>query len=424
MSNHPVAQEELMAYLDGELSTDRSLIAVAHLERCLECQELAADLRGVSQKLMAWEVEPSSPRMVSEIDAALEKRQREPGKIAAPDKTSWRNRFIVRRWVWAGGLAAACVIVGLGLKLTILNRDTIQLARETGLSAPTARAQRFISVGGLPAADQKSKVSIQADPAAGPVNGKQFDRLEQFSELQTPPKLGDSVNIAGPMIARTAGLTLTTRDFDNARSTLDDILKRHRGYIGQLTVNTTAGAARNFTATLRIPADQLQSTINDLRKLGRVESESQSGEEVTAQYVDLEARLKNVRNTEQRLIDLLRQRTGKLSDVLAVETEIDRVRGEIESMEAERKALANRVDFATVNATVAEDYKEQLQVVPTTTSSRLRNAAVEGYRTMVDGVISLVLFLFSYAPSLLLWAALLFFPVRALWRRFTRNAAS
>src|SRR5215467_9195423 len=56
-SNHPIEQEELMAYLDGELATDRAVAAAAHLEHCAECQELAADLRKLSQEMMAWEVE-------------------------------------------------------------------------------------------------------------------------------------------------------------------------------------------------------------------------------------------------------------------------------------------------------------------------------------------------------------------------------
>ncbi len=88
----------------------------------------------------------------------------------------------------------------------------------------------------------------------------------------------------GPMIVRTAGVTLTTRDFDQARAGLDDILQRHRGYVGELNVDTPVGVGRTLTATLRVPADQLDATLDELRKLGRVEVESQSGQEITAQY--------------------------------------------------------------------------------------------------------------------------------------------
>ena len=161
-----------------------------------------------------------------------------------------------------------------------------------------------------------------------------------------------------------------------------------------------------------------------MKTVGRVVSESQSGQDVTSQYVDLQARLGNARNTEQRLTDLLRDRTGKLSDVLEVEQELDRVRGQIEQMEAERKTMAHQVSFATLNATITEDYKAQLEVVPPSTSTRLSNAAVDGYRSLVDGVVSLILFLLSTGPTLLLWGAILFFPARMVWRKIRHSAVS
>jgi hypothetical protein len=225
------------------------------------------------------------------------------------------------------------------------------------------------------------------------------------------------------MIIRTADLSLITKEFDKARANVEAILKRHRGYVGELKVGGAAGSGRTLNATLRVPADQLDASLTELKTLGRVESESQSGQDITSQYVDLQARLGNARNTEQRLTELLRQRTGKLSDVLEVEQEVDRVRGEIEQMEAERKTMSNQVSFATLNATISEDYKAQLQVVPPSTSTRLSNAAVEGYKSMVDGIVSLVLFLLEDGPTLLLWGAVLFFPARLLWKRVRRGFA-
>jgi hypothetical protein len=129
-------------------------------------------------------------------------------------------------------------------------------------------------------------------------------------------------------------------------------------------------------------------------------------------------------HTEERLSGLLRDRTGKLSDVLAVEQELDRVRGEIEQMQAERKNTAKQVNYATLHATITEDYQAQLQVVPPSTFTRLCNAAIEGYRGMVDEVLGLVLFLLSFGPSLLLWGAILFFPARLVWKKVRRSFAS
>jgi hypothetical protein len=225
------------------------------------------------------------------------------------------------------------------------------------------------------------------------------------------------------MIARTAGLTLTTKEFDKTRADLEEILKRHSGYMGELKVNAPTDAGRSLTATLRIPAAQLDAAMAELKKLGRVENESQGGEEVTQQYVDLRARLANGIHTEQRLTEILRTRTGKLQDVLKVELEIDRVRGEIEQMQAEKKELSKRVAFATLNTTVQEEYFARLQGTPPSTGSRFRNAAVDGYNTVVEGLIDVGLFLLSAGPSLLLWAAILFFPARWVWKKLRHKFA-
>jgi hypothetical protein len=230
-----------------------------------------------------------------------------------------------------------------------------------------------------------------------------------------------STALTGPMIIRTAGLSLITKDFDKARTQVEEIMHRRRGYVGTLKVTGAAQGGRSLTASLRIPAAQLDSTLAELKTLGRLDSESQNGEDVTSQYVDLNARLDNSRHTEQRLTDLLQNRTGKLSDVLSVENELARVRGEIESMEAERKTMANQVDFATINLTITEDYRAQLQVVPPSTSTRLSNAAVEGYRNLTDGLMSVALFFLESGPSLLLWVAILFFPARFAWRKLRHS---
>jgi len=219
------------------------------------------------------------------------------------------------------------------------------------------------------------------------------------------------------MIVRTAELSVTTNKFDQARGAVEEILKRHKGYVGELNVNTPTGSARSLTGALRVPAAQLDAALADFKTLGRVERETQGGEEVTQRYVDLEARLTNARHTEQRLSDMLRDRTGKLSDVLAVEMQISRVRGEIEQMEAERKGLKNQVDYATLSITVSEDYKAELKVVPPSTSTQIRNAAVEGYRNLVDGLLGVFLWLLSVLPALLVWCALLFLPARFAWKK-------
>jgi hypothetical protein len=222
-----------------------------------------------------------------------------------------------------------------------------------------------------------------------------------------------------PMIARTVNLTMMVKDFAASRLALDQILARHHGYFAQLEVNTQEGTPHNLTASLRIPAPELAATLVEIRSVGRVLNETQSGEEVTRQHQDLALRLQNARETEERFRAILAQHTGKLADVLSVEQEIARVRGEIEEMEAEQKTLEHRVDFATVELRLSEEYKAQIDVPDNSVSTRVHNAFVAGYNHASETIFGIVLFLEEYGPVMLIWLAVLALPVLA-WRRYKR----
>jgi chromosome segregation ATPase len=225
------------------------------------------------------------------------------------------------------------------------------------------------------------------------------------------------------MIARTVSLSIVVKDFESSHTALEAILARHKGYAASLNVSTPQDAARTLQASLRIPAPQLASALAELKALGRVEGETQNGEEVTQQHTDLVARLKNSRETEQRLQDVLRTRTGKVKDVLEVEEEIARVRGEIEQMKAEQKTLEHRVDFAAIDLKLAEEYKAQLSSPAPSVGMQVRNAAINGFRNAFESLLGIVLFFAESGPTLILWLAILFIPAWLIWRRYRRAHA-
>jgi len=408
--SHPIEPEELMAYLDGELTANRATATAAHLGECAECQSVVAGFRGVSQNLKTWKAELAESEMPQAIATALAESRPESREVSPAHRRSWRE-VLGQHWAilaWAGAVAAVLLVMF----------GTVRL--------PGGDANRaFTSVASQMGDSGSDRDRIPLRESTGPTSaGKPAETVLLIAPEEKEAATGHDLVSNGPMIIRSAQLSLITKEFDKARANLEAILKRHRGYVGELKAGGGTGSGRALTATLRVPADQLDATLTEVKTLGRVESESQSGQDVTSQYVDLQARLANARNTEQRLTDLLRHRTGKLSDVLEVEKELDRVRGEIEQMEAERKNMSNQVSYATLNATIAEDYKAQLQVVPPSTSTRLSNAAIEGYRSMADGVVSLALFLLSNGPSLLLWGVVLFFPARLVWKKVRSSFAA
>jgi hypothetical protein len=148
--------------------------------------------------------------------------------------------------------------------------------------------------------------------------------------------------------------------------------------------------------------------------------ESMNGKDVTAQIVDVAARLSNARNTEKRLLVLLQRRTGALEDVLAAEREMARVREEIERFDAQRKSLDRRVTYATVNLVVMEETPAALNLGPRPVTGRFRDAFVTGLTEAVETALGLTLLLLRVAPTLLLWVAVLAWPVLLLVRRTRR----
>jgi len=271
----------------------------------------------------------------------------------------------------------------------------------------------------------------------GSKESKEFDRIELAAKIFTPPPSAhapvsangesggklDDFKMSGPMIARTASLAITVKDFAASRAKLDTILARHHGYAADLTLSTPESSARSFSTSLRIPAPEFQATIAELRSLGRVELEKQTGEEVTQQHADLVARLKNSREEESRLQAILVQRTGKIEDVLKVEEEIASVRGEIESMEADQKSLEHRVDFATVDLNLREEYKAQLDAPADSAVTRLHNATIDGLHHAWDVSLGIVLWFVEYGPAILIYLCLFGIPAFLLWRRYKKMQA-
>ncbi len=404
-----------MAYLDSELPADRASHVAAHLEQCGECRAWIAESRTLSERLTDWQVEPAPVSLSEHVTAAIQKGEIKPQATTMPLSARQQHPlFGLPRWAWAA-TGTACVLFLIAF--LVISPFTSRRSAMISVLNPAPSREEVWPLPTSPAASPRAQGIVGGVPGGVPegeiggVAGGALDKLTGGGGggEQNPP-------IVGPMIVRTASLKLLANDFDKTRAALEEVVRRHRGYSAQVTAGSESGSARTLSATFRVPADQLDAAIAEIKQLAHVEQESQGGEEVTEQYVDVTARLSNARRTEQTLLEVLEKRTGKLSDVLAVEQELARVREEIERMDAELKNLQNRVSFATLQVELHEEYKAQLEIPPSL-GGRLWNAVVEGFRTAADSVVGLVLFLLNVGPVLLLWALILFWPARYAWRR-------
>ena len=410
---HPVAPEEVMAFLDGELSAAEAQAVSTHIEHCADCAKLTGQFRNASQSLAPWNVEAAPVKLEKTIAESI-------GKAGSRLDLGKPNFFIRssfwswNQWAVAGGGALAVLLLVVAISVPDLYRIKKATMYSYSGSPQTERDRLGAGSAGIFPANQP--IARLAAHAKG-LSHSLGDHTENSSSF-------DVQAIPSPMIARTVSLSIVAKDFAASRSLLDSVLARHQGYFGQLNISTPENAARSLQASLRIPAAELPAALADLKKLGRVETESQSGEEVTQQHFDLVARLKTSRETEQRFRAILEQRTGKLSDVLEVEQEIARVRGEIETMEGEQKELEHRVSFATVSLQLTEEYKAQLNPPAASISTRIYNAFVDGYHNASETLLGVVIFFAVNGPTILIWIAALALPAIFVWRRYRRTLAA
>jgi hypothetical protein len=147
--------------------------------------------------------------------------------------------------------------------------------------------------------------------------------------------------------------SLEVKDFKVAVETLTKLAESSGGYVFNSTRSTHDKTINYGEVGMRVPVREAGNVLARIRGLGRVDSENSSAEDITDGYVDLEARLTNARSAETRLVELYRK-AGKIADVLAVEKELTRVRGDIEAFEAKKKNLDILTDMVTIDVSMTE----------------------------------------------------------------------
>ncbi|HKM90837.1 MAG TPA: DUF4349 domain-containing protein [Candidatus Acidoferrales bacterium] len=413
-TTHPFNREEVMSYLDGELAPERASAAAAHLEQCAECRSLAADLRAVSRQMPEWEVEaiPAGMQQRVLLAAELQEAAKAPGAREERPARSWMG---VRLPTWATSIAVAVLLLmafGALRQGRYEMTQTAALLRAKELSALESRSSSYAT---------RESPNAPGPPPAVALRDQASQATSAVAMAKKAPAAQAQAGESGPMIVRRASLAVLTKEFDAARSALENLVKAHQGYFGELNVATPASAGRSLAATVRVPAVQLDAVLVELRKLGRVEQENQSADDVTREFADLTARLANARETEKRLVEILRERTGKVSDVLQVEQQISRTRQQIEQMDAERKTMENQVRYASVDLRITEEYKQSLETPAPSLGTRINNAAVEGFRDAAELMLGLLLWLLSAGPTLVVVGALVAWPAWWLVRRVRRR---
>jgi hypothetical protein len=232
--------------------------------------------------------------------------------------------------------------------------------------------------------------TVRSASAAGPVNARYTDAGPVNEALQSAPKatvdqgratampamerraaanahdardgaltIGTGAHLSaadpsGAMLVRRGQASVEVRHLDDAVTRVRQTATQFGGYVANTALRAGRDEQRSASLELRVPTSQFDQLVTSLGGLGRVESVSATVEDVADEYVDLRARANNARRMEARLVEMLATRTGKLSDVLTVEQELARVRGEIERYDARLNWLEKRTSLSTLELSLHE----------------------------------------------------------------------
>jgi hypothetical protein len=234
----------------------------------------------------------------------------------------------------------------------------------------------------------------------------------------------DQVSVEERMIIWTGNISLIVKDAEEGLEEVEAIAKDVGGYV----VNSNSWRQDDqvrANLTIRVPAEEFDTAMARLEDLAiEVEHRNVSTEDVTEEYTDLDARLRNLEATETELLELLtevRERTSKAEDVLAVYREITNIRGQIEQLKGRMQYLEKMTAMATINIELIPDVLAKPLVVagwrPTGTAANALRTLIRTLQRVVDAAIWLII----YALPTLVVVAIPFFILWLIWRRWRRS---
>ena len=267
------------------------------------------------------------------------------------------------------------------------------------------------------AQDLKVMAPAPAPPpvaSVGAVAGRReaaADAANQQAPGRDPSQVRVTDSAATPsMIIRTGNATIEVDSLEIAMQQARDLAQRLGGFVANTQLSSGRDQVRSASMELKVPAARWNDVVSGLKPLGKVEALNEFAEDVGEEYVDVTARVQNAKRLEARLIELLANRTGRLSDVLTVERELARVREEIERYEGRLRYLRTRAAMSSMMVTVHETF-------PVVSARGESGVLGDAFKTAWRNFVSFIAAIISFSGILIPLAAIGFLAWLA-WRKW------
>ncbi len=165
----------------------------------------------------------------------------------------------------------------------------------------------------------------------------------------------DQVLAEGPGVQRNAKLGMQVKHggFDTSLDQMFQLVQANGGFVSGSTADTDTGHLRNGVITFQVPETKFQDSIDGLRKLGTVQHLNIGGNDVTFQYIDLQARLKNAQAQRDAMLALLAQ-AKTTAEIIQIQNQLGTIQGQVEQLQGQINYLDHSTQFSTISVTVSE----------------------------------------------------------------------
>ncbi len=274
--------------------------------------------------------------------------------------------------------------------------------------------------------DIRSQAGAPAESAA--VADSANILTEQQNELATAsieadvsspaePPQDTAVTAGQPQLIKRAQLSLVVNSVDDTLKSTSQLIRSHQGDILDLQDNQIEAVQRTAYLRIRVPQVKLDALLEALGELGTIQQQGLSAEDVSTQIVDAQARLRNLRKSEESLLKIM-ERSGEISHVLEVSRELSRVREQIEQIDARVQNLQAQVRYSTIDLTLTAAVAPQPIGRPLgETIGTTWQEATQSVAALTVGLMQIGLWLLAYSPYLLVLAIAGVLGYRTLRRR-------
>lgn len=272
-------------------------------------------------------------------------RQREEARVRQMYKHAG-NGGIMRLSVMGSVVIALLAIAGCD------RRGNESDANFTGATGAPAPAPERASAADM--ARQSEAKARTGDAAGFTTRSYPMEAPAAIPSSSSPASSSAADSMPPAMIIRTGDASVEVDSLEEGIAAVRALATRLGGYVANTAMQAGKNQTHAATLQLKIPSARFDEALSALSPIGKLESTNVNAEDVGEEYVDVSAQVANGRRLEARLIELLATRTGKLSDVLAVERELARVRGEIDRQEGRLRYLRTHSAMSTLSVTVHE----------------------------------------------------------------------